>query len=150
MVHRLIAASCWLIAGLWLIPAFGQPTEEAMKKLQGTWTATHAERDGKAADDVLGHRLSFAGNRFHIESKDGKRLFGGTVRVDPRATPAVFDFEHTEGALQGKAWKGIYAVDGDKLTMCDNASDLNKSRPAVFEARSGSGYVLVRFERVKP
>jgi uncharacterized protein (TIGR03067 family) len=44
------------------------------KKLQGAWAATRAERDGKAADDVVGHRLSFTGNRFQIQSKDRKPL----------------------------------------------------------------------------
>ena len=57
--------------------------EEPQKKLQGTWTATKAERDGKAADDVVGDRLSFTGNGFQIRSKDGKPLYEGTFRVDP-------------------------------------------------------------------
>ena len=105
--------------------AFAQPAEEAQRKLQGTWTATKAERDGKAADDVVGHRLSFTGNRFQIQSKDGKPLYAGTVRVES-AKPAAIDFEHTEGALKGKAWKGIYALDGDTLTTCDNAPNLDE------------------------
>jgi uncharacterized protein (TIGR03067 family) len=78
--------------------------EEAQKKLQGSWTATKAERDGKAADDVIGHRFSFTSKRFQIQSKDGKPLCAGTVRVDPSAKPATIDFEHTEGVLKGKAW----------------------------------------------
>jgi uncharacterized protein (TIGR03067 family) len=130
--------------------AFAQLAEEAQKKLQGTWTATKAERDGKAADDVVGNRLSFTGNRFQIQSKDGKPLYAGTVRVDPSAKPAAIDFEHTEGALKGKVWKGIYAMDGDTLTTCDNAPNLDKGRPAAFEAKSGSGYVLITFKRAKP
>ena len=120
------------------------------EELQGTWTATKAERDGKAADDVVGHRLSFTGNRFQIQSKDGKPLYAGTIRVDPSAKPAAIDFEHTEGALKGKAWKGIYALDGDTLTTCDNAPNLDKGRPAAFEAKSGSGYVLITFKGAKP
>jgi hypothetical protein len=36
-----------------------------------------AERNGQAADDVVGHRLSFTGNRFQIQSKDGKPLYVG-------------------------------------------------------------------------
>jgi uncharacterized protein (TIGR03067 family) len=130
--------------------AFAQLAEEAQKKLQGTWTATKAERDGKAADDVVGNRLSFTGNRFQIQSKDGKPLYAGTVRVDPSAKPAAIDFEHTEGAFKGKVWKGIYGVDGDTLTTCDNAPNLDKGRPAAFEAKSGSGYVLITFKRAKP
>ena len=87
--------------------AFAQPAEDTQKHLQGTWTATKAERDGKAADDVVGHRLSLTGTRFQIQSEDGKPLYAGTVRVDPSAKPAAIDFEHTEGSLKGKAWQGI-------------------------------------------
>src|SRR5262249_40839438 len=150
IMHWLTSAICCLILGTGLVPAFAQPGEEAQKKLQGTWTATKAERDGKAADDVVGHRLVFAGNRFRIQSKDGKLLYAGTVRLDPSAKPAAIDFEHTEGGLKGQTWKGIYALDGDPLTECDNAPNLDKGRPAAFEAKSGSGYVLITFKREKP
>jgi uncharacterized protein (TIGR03067 family) len=139
-------AMCWLILGT----AFAQSAEEAEKKLQGTWTATKAERDGKAAEDVVGHRLSFTGNRFQIQSKDGKRLYQGTFRADPSRKPAAIDFEHTEGPLRGKAWKGIYALDGDTLTTCDNAPNPDKSRPAAFEAKVGSGHIFITFKRAKP
>ena len=130
--------------------AFAQPAEAAQKNLHGIWTATKAERDGTAADDLVGHRLSFTGNRFQIQSKDVKPLYAGTVRVNPSAKPAAIDFKHTEGGLKGKAWKAIYALDGDTLTICDNAENLDKSRPAAFEAKSGSGYVLITFKRTKP
>jgi hypothetical protein len=64
-MQRLISAICaGLILGAGLVLAFAQPAENAQQKLQGTWTATKAERDGNAADDVVGHRLSFTGNRF--------------------------------------------------------------------------------------
>jgi uncharacterized protein (TIGR03067 family) len=133
-----------------LVPAFAQSAEDPQKKLQGTWTATKAERDGKAADDVVGHRLSFSGNRFQIQSKDGRRLYQGTFRVDPSRKPAAIDFEHMEGALKGKAWKGIYALDGDTLTTCDNAPNPYKGRPATFEAKTGSGHIFITFKRAKP
>jgi uncharacterized protein (TIGR03067 family) len=151
LMHRLTSVMCWLILlGTWLVPAFAQPAEEAQKKLQATWAATTAERDGKAADDVVGRRLSFTGNRFKIQSKDGKALFAGTVRVDPSAKPAAIDFEHREVVLKGKVWKGIFALDGDTLTICDNAPNLDVGRPTAFEAKSGSGYVLITFKRAKP
>ena len=149
-MHQLTWAMCWLLLGIGLGPAFAQPAADARKTLQGTWTATRAERDGTSADDVVGHRLSFTGNRFQIQSKDGKPLNAGTVRVDPSAKPAAIDFEHTEGALKGKTWKGIYALNGDALTTCDNAPNLDKGRPTAFEAKSGSGYVLITFKRANP
>ncbi len=150
-MHRLTSAICaGLILGTCLVFAFAQPTEEAQKELQGSWTATKAESDGKAADDLVGHRLSFTGNRFQIQSKDGKPLYAGTVGVNPSVKPAAIDFEHTEEALKGKAWKGIYVLDGDTLTICDNAPNLEAVRPVAFEAKSGSGYVLITFTRAKP
>ena len=63
---------CWLIFGMAIVPALAQPAEEARKNMQGTWSAAKAKQDGKAADDVVGHRLTFAGNRFQIKAKDGK------------------------------------------------------------------------------
>ena len=149
-MRRMTWAMCWLILGTGLVPTFAQTAEEAQQKLQGTWTATKAERDGQAAEDVVGHRLSFTGNRFAIQSKDGKPLYAVTVRVDPGAKPAAIDFEHTEGALKWRAWKGIYALDGDTLTTCDNAPNLDKGRPAAFEAKTGSGHILITFKRAKP
>jgi uncharacterized protein (TIGR03067 family) len=89
-----------LILGTGLVLAFAQPADDAQQKLQGTWTATKAERDGKAANDVLGHWLYFTGNRFQIMSKDGKPLYAGTVRVNSSAKPWVIDFEHTAEALK--------------------------------------------------
>jgi uncharacterized protein (TIGR03067 family) len=126
------------------------PVGAAQPTLTGSWTAIKAERDGKAADDVVGHRLAFAGNTFKIDAKDGQRLYAGTVVKDARQKPASIDFRHRGGVLNGKTWKGIYVFDGGRLTICDNAPDLKKGRPTAFEAKTGSGYVLITFERTKP
>jgi uncharacterized protein (TIGR03067 family) len=141
---------CWLVLAAGLAPASGQPADGAPKGLQGTWSATKAVRNGKAAADIIGHRLSFTGNRFQIRSKDGKFLYAGTFRVRPNTKPAAIDFEHTKGALKGKAWKGIYALDGDTLRTCDNGPDPAKGRPAAFAAKAGSGHIFITFKRVKP
>lgn len=146
----LASAICGLVLGTGLIPAFAQPVGEARRQLEGAWTATRAQRDGKAAADVVGHRLSFAGDRFQIRSGEGRPLYAGTIRVEPNVRPAAIDFEHTEGALTGKVWKGIYVVNGDTLTICDNAPNLDRARPGRFEAGRGSGCVCITFERAKP
>lgn len=143
----LVPVVTWLMLGIGLVPASGQVAEKAMDQLQGTWRATRAERDGRPAADVVGHRLTVAGDHFQIRSGEGKSLYAGSVRLDPKAGPAAIDFHHTEGTLRGKTWKGVYALDGDTLTVCDNAADLDRARPAAFEARSGSGYVLITFRR---
>jgi uncharacterized protein (TIGR03067 family) len=147
-MQRLILAVCGSILGAGLVFA-GAPPAGAQTALQGNWIATKAEDNGAAAAEVLGHRLSVSGDHFAIKSKDGKALFAGTVQTDPNAKPAAIDFAHTQGALRGKAWKGIYTLNGDTLTICDNASDLAKGRPTAFETKSGSGHVLVTFVRAK-
>jgi len=98
---------------------------------------------------LVGHQLSFTGNRFRIQSKGGTLLWEGTYRVEPGAKPAAIDFAHTGGELKGKMWKGIYTLQGDTLTICDNAPNIDKPRPAGFEAKAGSGYVVLTFKRAK-
>src|SRR5262245_30774917 len=136
-MHRLILAICLLILGTSFVLSFAQAAEKAQKNLQGSWTATKAERDGKAADDVVGNRLSLTGNRFRIQSKDGKPLYAGNVRVDPSAKPAAIDFEHTEGELKGKTWKGIYARTVQRLTPSAKARNPAQARPPRFRATQG-------------
>ena len=140
----------WLICGNGVPHALAQSADEAAKKLQGTWSAIKAESDGKRADEIMGHRLSFTGSRFEIRSNDGKTLYDGTFQVQPSAKPVAIDFQHTGGTLKGKAWKGIYALDGDTLMICDNAPSPEKARPGAFEASAGSGYVYITFTRAKP
>jgi len=146
-MRRLTRVKSGFVLATVFVLACAEPAN-AQATLEGVWTATKAERDGKAANDLVGHRLSFTGNRFEIRSKDGKTLSAGPVRIDARAKPAAIDFENTEKDLKG-LWKGIYALKGDTLNICDNAPDMSKDRPTTFDARMGSGYVCVTFAREK-
>ena len=116
--------------------------------LQGTWVAESAERNAKAADDLRGHQLTFAGDRFTIRSK-GKVIYQGAYIIDPSAKPATIDFRNTAGEMKGKTWLGIYEMEGDVLRICDNAGDVAKGRPAAFAAGAGSGHILISFKRMK-
>jgi len=120
-------------------------TEDA-RRLQGVWIAVSAERNGRAADDLKGHRLTFQGDRFTIRS-NGKLLYQGTFRADPAKKPATIDFKHTRGQALGKGWLGIFLLEGDVLKICDNADDLARGRPAAFATEPGSGQVLITFKR---
>jgi len=113
-------------------------------KLQGTWRAVAAERNGAPAPELAGHELTFAGDRFRI-TRDGRPLYGGTYTIDPSAQPPRIDFDQHEGAELRGIWKGIYRLDGGRLEIVDNAPDMGKPAPTQFAAGPGSGYVLVRF-----
>jgi len=147
-MRRITLTTCLLVVATGLTPAVS--ATDVPSKLQGAWSATKAEIDGKESSNVIGHKLSFASNRFEIRSQDNKSLYEGNVRTDPSAKPPAIDFEHTSGALAKKIWEGIYRLDGDTLTICDNAPNLNKPRPTTFEWKAGAGDECVTFRRVEP
>ncbi|MDQ6432508.1 TIGR03067 domain-containing protein [Mesorhizobium sp. LHD-90] len=143
---RLAPILLWLVAAATL--GLAQPAVAA-EELQGTWVATKVVSEGKPAENLVGHRLTFDGANFQIRSSDGKTIFAGTTSVDPAARPASIDFVNTQGDAVGKTWKGIYALDGDTLSICDNSPNLEAGRPTALEAASGSGHALFIFERAK-
>ena len=132
-----------LVAAGGAVDSLAQPSG----KLDGTWTAVSAERDGKPADELRGNRLTLAGNTFVIR-REGKTLYRGTFTTDPARKPAHIDFRHTEGELNGKTWLGVYVLDGDSLQIADNAVDMAKPRPTRLATRPDSGYVLLAFKRM--
>ncbi len=114
-------------------------------RLQGTWQAVAAERNGAPAPDLVGHKLAFTEDRFQI-TRDDTLLYSGTYAVDPSAQPAHIDFHQEEGSALRVEWRGIYRFDASLLVIVDNADDMSKPRPTHFATEPGSGYVLVRFE----
>ena len=136
-----------LVAGVLLAAGLGvHAFAQAAAKLEGAWTAVSAERDGKPADELKGHRLTFAGDTFVIQ-REGRTLYKGTFKADPAKKPAQIDFRQTEGEAKGKTWLGIYALEGDTLKIVDNAVDTAKPRPTQFATGPDSGYVLMVFKR---
>jgi uncharacterized protein (TIGR03067 family) len=115
-------------------------------RLEGTWMAVEAERDGTPAKELVGHRLELAGDRFHISAGD-EPLYAGTYALEPAAQPARIDFRHDEGGARGRVWEGIYRLEDGRLWICDDAPDTAKPRPTSFATSPGSGHVLLVFER---
>lgn len=114
-------------------------------ELQGKWTAVRAEQDGREAADIVGHQLLIENGIFRIKEK-GATIYEGTLRLDVSASPSAIDFKHTGHSPSGKTC-GIYRIDGDTLTICDNAGDMEKSRPTSFDTKPHSGLVMVVFTR---
>jgi uncharacterized protein (TIGR03067 family) len=114
--------------------------------LRGKWTAVSAERDGRPAADIAGHVLLIEDGKFSI-TENGVTIFGGTLWLDESATPWAIDFQHTGYTSAGKTWRGIYRIDGENLTICDNAANMKRSRPTSFGTEADSGLVMVVFKR---
>ena len=123
-------------------------TADDEANLQGKWTAVRAERDGRAAAEIAGHVLEIEDRKFSIW-ENGVTIFGGTLWFDEFASPCAIDFRHTGYTSAGKTWQGIYWIDGDTLTICDNAGDMERSRPTSFDTEANSGLVMVVFKRAE-
>jgi uncharacterized protein (TIGR03067 family) len=128
------------------LPGFASDVMAAKADLEGSWTAMSTERDGAPANDLMGHRIEFDGDRFRI-TKDGTLLFGGRFTANTDKTPAQIDFTIEEGPAKGQHWAGIYKLENDGLTVCDNAPNPAAPRQQDFTAPKGSGYVCLTFRR---
>jgi uncharacterized protein (TIGR03067 family) len=135
-----LSLSLGLVAVAWA----AEPVSDSAK-LQGTWQAIAAERNGAPAPDVLGHRLVFTKDRFQI-TREARLLYGGTYAADSSVQPARINFRQDEGSTLRGEWKGIYRFEAGRLEIIDNADDMSKPAPTQFVTAPGSGYVLLRFE----
>lgn len=114
--------------------------------LDGGWVGVEVRREGQVDPALAGHRLQIDRLSFAI-TRDGKLLFGGPVEVDPYTSPPEINFYQLKSKTLAGTWQGIYALQGDSLTICDNAYALGKPRPLRLEDCGAPGYVLFRFKR---
>lgn len=135
--------------GLILAAALATPAAaaEAPALLTGSWTAVEARRDGAEAPELVGHRLVFEGEGFRIVGASGELLHAGRYAADATVRPARIDFVQEAGGATGQTWEGIWRLEGDRLTIVDDAPDPVKGRPVGFAAGKGSGHVMLVFRR---
>jgi uncharacterized protein (TIGR03067 family) len=133
-------------------PSSSRPKNQAvateLEKVQGTWQLISSETDGKRLpdDQVKKIRVLIEGDH-HIVTFDGKPLAGNVkFTIDPTTTPKSSDDSLEQEPNKGKKIRGIYRLEGDKLTSCVGAIDA--PRPTDFSAKPGSGRSLRRFRRV--
>lgn len=70
--------------------------------------------------------------------KAPKDMFGGTVTIDPSASPPAIDFRATLNSQAKKGWTnlGVYELKNDVLTTAKAPQD--KERPASVKPQKGS------------
>ncbi len=105
-----------------------------LKGLQGTWVST--------PDNAQESRWIFEGKKANTSA--GGRDYVCQVTLDPKATPhPTIDFRVTQGPddSTGKTSRGIYKLEGDKLTICVKWPG-EGSRPAEFKAVEDEFYLF--------
>jgi uncharacterized protein (TIGR03067 family) len=125
--------------------------EKELRRLQGRWSATDMEYEGKKepADLVKTFKVVFRGDLLTIEA------YGETkarVRLDATRRPAAIDLVSLKDL--GNATPGIYEFSGDTLKLCLPAwrpGGKPRERPADFTTHiPGSGLTLIVLMRGPP
>ncbi|MFI5456654.1 MAG: TIGR03067 domain-containing protein [Isosphaerales bacterium] len=128
--------------------AKNQAVAAELKKFQGTWQLVSAETDGKTMpeEQVKQIRVIIEGDH-HTVTFDGKVVAENVkFTVDPTTMPKSTEDTLEQEPHKGKKIRGIYLLEGDKLTSCVGAIDA--PRPTEFASKPGSGQSLRRFQRV--
>jgi uncharacterized protein (TIGR03067 family) len=118
---------------------------EQLRALEGDWRFASLEIEGTAVPPgaLAQSRILIDGDRFRSESPEA--TYEGVFAIDIEASPAHIDIEFVEGPEAGSWCYGLYALDGDALTLCLGLA--GASRPASFATRPGSGHALERLRR---
>ena len=118
-------------------------------KHQGVWRAVSFRRDGKETAEAVVRTITreVDGDRV-VWRRDGKSFSGSTVVLDPRADPRTIDVHADGGPGRDKVVRGLYKLEGDRLTLC--TADPDQPRPTTFRADPGDHWTLMVFDREKP
>lgn len=128
------------------------PKDSESDRLQGTWQLQSLTRDGKAqtTDDIAGVQLIFDENQYTYRDKTGDHDHGTfTVKKSANAAqPHEMITLRVDAKGQSKAMTRIYSwVDNDTVRFCSPGT--SETRPAKFDAPSGSGRELSVWKRQK-
>lgn len=114
-------------------------TAAEIEKLKGAWKAGQVQKDGAEHPEYVqaGMQMIFTGNTMTIGvGDDPASKTTSFYRLDPTKNPKEIDLTDSSGQPSGK---GIYLLDGEKLTLCTSTAD----RPATFATKQGDGLQLV-------
>jgi uncharacterized protein (TIGR03067 family) len=148
----------FLIVGLFLpatapITGCDEAKNEAIrtdrKIIEGTWRIVALEVDGKKTNEEDARKLivvNGSDGTWRLRSEE-KEISQGTSVFDPTRKPKTIDFTSTVGEEKGKQHLGVYEIGEETRKLC--FAPAGKERPTEFSSPSGSGHILVTFERVK-
>ncbi len=127
----------------------GDPAQVEKKKFEGTWSLVALEVDGEPVplDGIEAARLVVTGDRYSFRLGTARMELRHTV--DPTRKPKAIDLAITDGSGEGKVYRGIYELDGDRLKICRSAEP-GRLRPTRFATEPGSGLILTVWKRDQP
>src|SRR5262249_46425574 len=123
--------------------------KKEVKQFQGSWTIESLEVNGTmlSNDQFKDWKMTIKDDKYTVDL--GNNSLKQTFTVDPGKKPKTIDLTASEGDNKGKTYKGIYELDKDTFKMC-RPLDSDANRPTEFDAKEGSGMLLVVYKRAKP
>lgn len=115
------------------------------RKLQGAWTVTAGEQNGRPNDAIKSGTLTIADRAFTLRTAAGNE-FTGELRINVAATPLQLDFIHANGAV----WEGIYSVTGDAFRLNYVEAGARSARPKIFATSADTAGSIVVMRRTAP
>jgi uncharacterized protein (TIGR03067 family) len=145
-----------MVAGLTLSAPVPKDTAvaDALKTLAGEWVVVGSETFGRTGGLHVGDVFKFEGDGLTHQGRGQPLEY--RLRVSPKAVPSQMDWRPAEPKEATWSHRGIYKLDGDKLTVCVLSrfeADDEKDRPSEFRTKAGretgeaAGNVLLVLER---
>ena len=146
-MHKILSlAAC----GLFIVSLSAE--EKAVKldakSLEGKWTITKGEHDGKALlpDHFKGSVVTFTKSKIYGTDKNTKEFFSADYTLDTSSTPATIKM--TSIAPKKEKSDGIIEMDGDTVRLCYALP--GGETPKKFEAGLKQNcFTLKRIEKAK-
>jgi uncharacterized protein (TIGR03067 family) len=145
--------SAFIIVGFMFgLTAAGQDKKDIDKDiegLQGDWSVTELQFNGKDVTDKYKFSLTFKGNTASIEGNGAVKKEYAKLRfkLDPSTMPKCADVTVVGGVQDAATLEGIYELKGDELQLCVKVFGLD--RPNEFKSGDGSSIALMKLKRQK-
>lgn len=135
------------VAALGGMAAAEEKADADLKKIEGTWVITAAEKQGRTdpAPEGVG-TFTFAKDKKLVRKIKGQPDMEGTFRMDAGKTPKEIDLIALRDGKE-LAMRGIYQLDGDALKLAFSPELAKGERPTEFD--SNKAYILI-LKRQKP
>lgn len=147
-----------MVAGLAMSAPVPKDTagRDALKALAGEWVVVESETFGRKGELHVGDVFKFEGDGLAHQGRGKPLEYRLRLRVSPKGEPSQMDWRPSEPEDANWSHRGIYKLDGNKLTVCVLAhfeADDEKDRPSEFRTKAGrkkgeaAGSVLLVLER---